>query len=101
MPYYSRNTSVTVGTSVTELSDDKTQYLDTTRISIILVNTSTGGQNVTIAIDGEAVAGQGIVLYPGGTWNDSQDGIYLPTQARITAIASAAGATIAIQERLN
>lgn len=98
--YYSRNTKLTVGVTAVEVSEDKTARTDSKRIGIILINTSTGGQTITIAIDGEAVAGEGIVLSPGGYWQDNQDGIgYLPTQARITAVSDLAGATLAIQER--
>lgn len=98
--YYSRNASLTVDTTTIEVSEDKTTRADSKRIGIVLINTSGGGQVISIAIDGEAVAGQGIVLSPGGYWQDNQDGIgYMPTQARITAISNLAGGTLAIQER--
>jgi len=98
--YYSRNATQTVGTATVEISEDKTTRANSKRIAIVLINTSSAGQTITVAIDGDAIAGSGIVLSPGGYWQDNQDGIgYYPTQARITAVASAPGATLAIQER--
>lgn len=70
------------------------------RLSIIIQNTSLLGEKVAIGIDGEAALGTGIVLSAGGSWSDSYDGSYLPTQKIITAIASAATATVSIQERV-
>jgi hypothetical protein len=92
-----RNASLSVGTDVVLVSDEQ---FNTTRNVIFITNTSTGGQKVTIAPDGEAIAGQGIVLVPGGFYQDSADQGYKPTNKRITAIANAAGGTIAVHERI-
>lgn len=101
MEYRERNTSLTISnTTATQISDDKTTYLDTIRHGITITNTSVAAV-ITIAIDNEAVSGSGIVLNPGGVWSDTEDSEYLPTQARITAISSVAGGTVAIQERLS
>lgn len=93
-----RNESMTINTTALVVSKDKQNA--TPRESIIIINTSTGGQKVTLAIDTEAVDGAGIVLYPGGSWQDSKETGYIPTQKLITAISDLAGGTIAIQERL-
>lgn len=94
-----RNETQTIGTSASVISKQmKTN--NSTRSSIIIINTSTGGQTISLGIGQEAVSLSGIPLSPGGVWADSRDGIYLPTQEQITAISSAAGGTIAIQERL-
>lgn len=93
------NTQTTVGTDAVEVSQERGNR-NGIRRSVILINTSTGGQILTIAIDNPAVAGYGIVLNPGGLWTDNADGGYLPTQKQITAISSAAGGLLSIQERV-
>jgi len=95
---FNRNEQATIGTSASVISVEK-DNANVKRKSIIVINTSTGGQVITIAIDAPAVAGAGIVLSVGGSWQDSQDGGYLPTQKQITAISSAAGGLLSIQER--
>ena len=99
MTEINRNEKETIGTSAVAIS--RTQSLNNTfRSSIIIINTSTAGQVVSLAIGAEAINGAGIPLSPGGVWSDSQDGQYKPTQLQITAISSGADATISIQERL-
>jgi len=93
------NTSQTIGTSPAVVSIEK-DNANGKRHSIIIINTSTLAQVITLAIDAEAQALAGIVLYPGGSWQDSRDSGYYPTQKQITAVSSAAGGTIAIQERV-
>jgi len=93
------NTSITVGTDPTVASIEKGNQ-NGRRVSIILINTSTGGQVISLALGSEAAAGQGIVLSPGGSWMDSMDGGYYPTQQQVTAVSSLAGGTLAIQERI-
>jgi hypothetical protein len=93
-----RNESLTIGTTALVVSVEKNNE-NAIRESIIIINTSTAGQIITLSINAEAVAGQGIVLHSGGSWIDSADSGYLPTQHSITAISSAVGGTIAIQER--
>ena len=95
---FNRNEKITVGTAAIVISDEK-QNSQFTRNSIIIINTSTGGQVITLSIDNEAVSGQGIQLTAGGVWQDSKDSGYLPTQRQITAISTLAGGTIALQER--
>jgi hypothetical protein len=93
------NKSSTIGTDAVEVSAERANR-NGVRRSIIIINTSPAGQVITIAIDNPAVAGQGIVLNVGGLWSDNADGGYLPTQKQITAVSSAAGGTLAIQERV-
>ncbi len=93
-----RNESLTVGTTPIIASIEKFNA-NITRKSIIIINTSTDSQKITISIDKPAVSGQGIVLYAGGSWQDSAEDKYLPTQLLITAVSDAVGGTIAIQER--
>lgn len=99
MVEFNRNESQTIGTTASVVSKE-TGNNNTYRSSILLINTSTGGQQITLAIDGEAAAGAGIVLYPGGHWDDNEGDYYIPTQKVITAISSAAGGKLAIQERV-
>jgi Zn-dependent alcohol dehydrogenase len=93
-----RNEQLTIGTDASIVSIEKNNN-NVLRNSIILINTSTGGQVITIAIDSPAVSNQGITLNAGGSWQDSAEGGYLPTQKQITAISSAADGKLSIQER--
>jgi len=92
------NSIVAVGTDPVVISMEK-GLANLRRQSIIVINSSTGGQIITLAVDAQAVAGAGIQLSPGGSWQDSRDTGYYPTQKQITAIASAAGGQISLQER--
>jgi len=98
MAELNRNEKQTIGTNAVVVS--KTKEINRPRKSIIITNTSTGGQVVTVAIDEEAKDKEGIVLYAGGLWSDTAEGGYTPTQALITAISNNPDATISIQERL-
>ena len=90
------NYTVAVGTTSTKVTDECFQQ----RVSLTITNTSTGGQNISIGDGEEAVVGSGIVLSPGGVYNDSMDGAYKPSNSQINAISSAAGGTIAVKERI-
>jgi len=99
MPELNRNQTLAVGTASVVVSEQKDNN-NSERSSIILINTSTAGQVITLSIDQEAVAGAGIVLSVGGVWQDSKDGGYKPTQKQIYAISSGAAGQLSIQERL-
>jgi len=88
---------ITVGTASAEISRQQT---NSRRILFSLINTSTGGQSISIAFGQEAIAGQGIVLAPGGFYTESEDPGFKPTNEQITAIASGAGATLAMTMRV-
>lgn len=92
-----RNESVTVGTSPVIVSEAKTA---SERSVLFLTNTSTGGQTITVSAGDVAAVGKGIVLSPGGFYQDSADQGYKPTNDRVTAIASAANGTLAVHERV-
>lgn len=94
-----RNENITVNDVAQVISVEK-QNNNVQRQSLIISNQSLGGQIITIAIGSEAVAGAGIVLGVGSSWADTADGAYKPTQSQITAISSAAGGVIALQERV-
>jgi len=96
---YNRNVSQTIGTDATIISE-QTSPPDTERKLVTLVNASTGGQIITIAIGDIAVSNQGIPLNPGGYYHESHDAGFTPTQSHISAISSAAGGTLSIQERI-
>lgn len=88
--------SLTVGTTNSVLSEEcGTEE----RTFISVVNTSTGGQSVSIAFGQEAVSLSGIVLYPGGFYSESREAGFKATQYSINIIASGAGATVAVNER--
>jgi hypothetical protein len=90
------NSSATIGTTQQEIAKECYQQ----RSAILITNTSTGGQSISLAMGQEAVAGVGIVLSQGGTYQDSRDGQYMPSNKQINAVSSLAGGTLAIQERI-
>jgi hypothetical protein len=89
------NTSITVGATSVLISGKKARKL------IYLRNTSAAAQVITLAFDNSnpAVALKGIVLAPGEFFLDSLSETYKPWSGEIKAIASAAGATLALQEQ--
>jgi len=89
-----RNVDVGVGTSSVVLSDTQDRKVITIR------NSSTGNQTITVKFGyGLAVAGEGIVLPPGGSVTDAISEGYAPYQGTISAISDAAGGTASIFER--
>lgn len=90
------NRSATVGTSPSVVADQQDSGI---RTFISFINTSTGGQKVTLATDSEAKLGEGIVLSPGGFYYEDVNSVVYPSQKQYTAISDIAGATLAIQER--
>lgn len=95
-----RNEQITINQAAPSVVSVERNNNNGQRQSIILINTSTAAQIITIAIDSEASSNKGIVLNAGGVWQDSADGGYIPTQKQITAIASADDAKLSIQERV-
>ena len=93
-----RDTVVTIGTASTLLSIDKIG--STKRTALVITNTSTAGQVLSFAWGKAAVAGSGVVLYPGGSWSESVDNRFTPSPKEIFGISSAAGGTAAVSERL-
>jgi len=93
-----RNETLTIGASDTEVSKDI--FPPAMRKTLVLTNTSTAAQVITISFGDQAAAGAGIVLYPGGSWTETLDNRFIPSQARIRAIASAAGGALAVHERI-
>jgi len=92
-----RNANATIGTSSVTIAEACFQE----RVQISIVNTSTGGQIISLGIGSEAVALSGIVIYPGGSYGESKsDRSDRITQEQINAISSGAGGTIAIVERV-
>lgn len=92
-----RNASLTVGTTIIEASP---QRANEERTIISFTNVSTGGQVIGLAIGGDASVTGGIVIYPGGFYNESREGLNKATQEQITTVANLAGAILAIQERV-
>lgn len=95
----SSNKSVSVGTSLVTLSEQKS-LLQSQRVRLIITNTSTAGQIISIAADGEAVAGSGLVLYPGGSQSWEVQANLQITQSRITAIADAVSGSVSVYEEV-
>jgi len=93
------NRAVSVGTTPVLVSEEQ-DGITSQRYVILITNTSTGGQTITISPFQNATAGSGIVLSPGGYYADSTDSFYMPSQSRITAVSSAAGGTLSVFERV-
>lgn len=91
-----RQLAMTVGTSVVEVSPEPGTRK---RNTLVLTNVSTTNQIIYLAWGEDAAANKGIPLWPGGIWCESIDVAYKPSNLRITALASAAGGTLAIFER--
>ena len=92
------NKTVSVGVTQVNVSPE---VLLGQRKYISIINTSTGGQKITIAVNSDAVLGNGIVLSPGGSYSDSQDGVaYYPPNFNIQAISDLAGGSLAVLERI-
>ena len=93
-----RNTNIAVGTDSVTLSEAVSP--NAVRTAIVITNTSTAGQYLTVNFgDGDAVATYGIVLAPYGSWAETEDARFTPSQARISIISSAALGTVAVHER--
>ena len=92
-----RDTSQTIGTTSTMVA---VQQEPTARKALSIINTSTGGQIISLAWGKAAAAGTGIVLYAGGSWCESEDSSFNPSNMEIWAISSAATGTISIHERV-
>lgn len=92
------NKTVAVGTSQVQIC---MEVLPTQRKFIVVINTSTAGQKITLAVNQDAVAGAGIVLSPGGSYSDSADGNnYFPPHFSIQAISDAVSGSVSILERI-
>jgi len=92
---YARNEIITVGATEVLVSGKKNRKVIYGR------NTSAAAQTITIVLDNinAAVAGQGIVLAPGEYFLESTTDGYKCWNGDIKAIASAAGATLAVMEQ--
>lgn len=95
-----RNETLTIqNTAVSVVAEQVLSPL--VRRAIVFTNTSTLGQIITIAWGkSDVAAGEGVVLFPAGSWSETLDARFTPSQAKIYAISSAANGTLAIHERL-
>jgi len=93
----SRNTSATIGTDNVMVSEAK-NYSE--RIRLILQNTSTGGQKISVAVNANAVSGVGLVLSPGGSMSWEIQGNVKITQQQVNAVSDGANGTLAIYEEV-
>jgi hypothetical protein len=92
-----RESTVSVGATSVEVSPETGTRQ---RNTIVLTNTSSLNQTISLAWLGDAVVGNGIVLLAGEHHVESIDSGFIPLNSRISAIASAAGGTLAVHERL-
>jgi hypothetical protein len=92
-----RDSTVTVGTTSVEVSPETGTRQ---RNTLVLTNTSPSLQVISLSWAREAVAGQGIVLLAGEHHVESIGEGFAPMNSRICAVASLAGGTLAIHERM-
>ena len=92
-----RDDLITINTTPTLVSDVK-QGTNAYRKLIIVTNTSTGGQIITLSTVGQSTSLKGQVLYPGGSMSDSIETGYRPSNERYTAVSSAAGGQLSLHE---
>lgn len=98
MPTNTGRRSVSVDTSNVVVS--RLQPI-ASRVLLILQNVSTGGQKISVSIGQQAIADQGIVLSPGGTYEESRSEGFDPTNEDIYAVSSAAGGVLSVVERVS
>lgn len=93
------NKTVAVGTTSVVISP--TIQAPSFRKLITITNTSTAGQIITVSFGtAVAVAGEGIVIYPTGSWYESMDSQFKPSQEQINVIASAITGSVGVHERI-
>jgi hypothetical protein len=93
------NSSATVGTSSVVVSEQKVTN-NAERVRLILTNTSTGGQIISISAGQDPVAGAGLQLSPGGSMGWEKQSSTPIQQLRVFAISSGAGGTLAVYEEV-
>jgi hypothetical protein len=93
------NASKTIATTNTIVSP-ATYGSGYKRIALVLKNTSSAGEVISISLGEQAVSGRGIVLNQGDTYATSKDGGYIPPQSAVNALATAATATLSIYEEV-
>jgi len=94
-----RNVAITVGATSIEVAPSLEGGAGF-RTVLEFVNVSTGGQIISLSYGEEAVAGAGRVLYPTAGCGEAIDPRFTPTQKPVYAIASAAGGSLAVHERI-
>lgn len=99
MEINSRNSSFNIDTDPVVISERKIISGNAERVRLIITNTSTGGQIISVAVDGDPSAGTGLVLSPGGSMAWEKQSVRIQ-QGRVIAIADGAGGTLAVYEEV-
>jgi hypothetical protein len=89
-----RNSVVSVGSASVLVSEEKN------RIELIITNTSSAGQFVTISFGQDAVAAYGVYLSPYSTYYSSKSDGFSVYKGSIYAYSSAAAGQLSVYERL-
>jgi hypothetical protein len=97
MEEFNRNISKVVSTSSIVISEQ--QAGGTSERTFIAIS-NLGTEPVFLAIGAISQLNSGVSISAGGVYAESQDSGFKPTQERIEAISSGAGATLAISERI-
>lgn len=100
MTEITRNDALTIGTTSSEVSSNVIAAGQNARKFVLLRNSSTGGQVISVVFSNlsPAVANTGVVLAVGQHFAWSVDANLPVWQGRISAIADASGATLSVFE---
>lgn len=100
MVEYMNSKEQTINTDSVLISEE--QAGASRRNVLIITNTDRNATGAVVYIDfgREAKVGEGVALYPTGTWSETIDNRYNVTKARISAVSSIANCTISIHERI-
>ena len=89
--------SAAVGQTAGDILQEKTTA---PRSILMVVNTSTLNQTISLGFGRDAVIGSGVTLYAGQGWIESPSEGFRPSNLRISAVASAAAGAVAFYERM-
>lgn len=93
------NRSEVVGTSTVVVSEAKLNNVSE-RVRLVITNTSTAGQKISVAVGTDAVSGVGLVLSPGGFVAWEKQGGQPIQQNRVNVVADAVAGSVAIYEEV-
>ena len=90
--------SYAVGTSAVTVSEMKRSG-NSERIRLVITNVSPAAQVISVAVNADPVAGQGLVLSPGGSmaWERQNTPIQ---QGRVNVVSNGAGGVLAVYEEV-
>jgi hypothetical protein len=98
MQINTRNSLIAVGTDPIVVSEEKIMQ-GVERVRLILMNSSTGTQIITVSVGADPIALAGVVLNPGGSIQWERQAIPVQ-QRRVLASADQAGGQLSVYEEV-